>query len=80
MPAADLPRVDLRAVQTPQGFARDVLQRAHAAGTAGATDDAQLVEALGLPVTTVPGSEEAFKVTRPLDLLLADALLRSPRA
>jgi 2-C-methyl-D-erythritol 4-phosphate cytidylyltransferase len=70
-----VPRADLRAVQTPQGFAREVLERAHAAGTAGATDDASMVEALGLPVTTVAGAEEAFKVTRPLDLLLAEAVL-----
>jgi 2-C-methyl-D-erythritol 4-phosphate cytidylyltransferase len=71
-----VPRADLRAVQTPQGFARHVLERAHGAGVQGATDDASLVEALGLPVTTVAGSEEAFKVTRPLDLLLAEAVLR----
>jgi 2-C-methyl-D-erythritol 4-phosphate cytidylyltransferase len=70
-----VPRADLRAVQTPQGFARDVLVRAHREARAGATDDAALVEALGLPVTTVAGAEEAFKVTRPLDLLLAEAVL-----
>ena len=40
-----------------------------------ATDDAGLVEAIGGTVVTVPGSEEAFKVTRPLDLLLAEAVL-----
>ncbi len=39
------------------------------------TDDAGLVEALGVAVTTVPGSQEAFKVTRPADLILAEALL-----
>ena len=70
-------RASLRAVQTPQGFRRDVLVRAHAQaeGEDGASDDAGLVEALGLPVVTVPGAEDAFKVTRPLDLLLAEALL-----
>jgi 2-C-methyl-D-erythritol 4-phosphate cytidylyltransferase len=75
---ATVDRSRLRAVQTPQGFRRDVLERAHAAGygTAGATDDASLVEALGVPVTVVDGSEEAFKVTRPIDLLLAETLLR----
>jgi 2-C-methyl-D-erythritol 4-phosphate cytidylyltransferase len=72
-----VPRAALRAVQTPQGFARDVLERAHRTGAPGATDDASLVEALGLPVATVPGAEEAFKVTRPLDLLLAEAVLRA---
>lgn len=78
-------RAGLVAVQTPQGFARDVLEKAHAAagetGGAGegATDDAGLVERLGIPVRTVPGSEEAFKVTRPVDLLLAEAILARRR-
>lgn len=72
-----VPRADLRAVQTPQGFARSVLERAHRDGPSGATDDAALVEALGLPVTTVAGAAEAFKVTQPQDLLLAEAVLRA---
>ena len=76
---ATVDRAGLRAVQTPQGFRREVLERAHAAATGAATDDAGLVEALGLPVTTVAGSEEAFKVTRPLDLLLAEAVLAARR-
>ncbi len=70
----------LRAVQTPQGFSRPVLEEAHRVATADATDDAALVEALGLTVQTVPGSPEAFKVTRPIDLILAEALLASFRA
>ncbi len=70
-------RSSLRAVQTPQGFRREVLARAHAEVAHAVTDDAGMVEALGLPVTTVPGSEEAFKVTRPLDLVLAEAVLAS---
>jgi 2-C-methyl-D-erythritol 4-phosphate cytidylyltransferase len=78
-------RSGLVAVQTPQGFAREVLEKAHAAAVEtgvtgeGATDDAGLVERLGIPVRTVPGSEEAFKVTRPLDLLLAEAILARRR-
>lgn len=72
---ATLDRSALRAVQTPQGFQREVLERAHAAGLPSATDDAGLVEALGGEVATVPGHEEAFKVTRPIDLLLAEAVL-----
>jgi 2-C-methyl-D-erythritol 4-phosphate cytidylyltransferase len=70
-------RGDLRAVQTPQGFVRDVLVRAHAQPGPPVTDDAALVERLGLTVVTVPGSQEAFKVTRPFDLLVAEALLRA---
>jgi 2-C-methyl-D-erythritol 4-phosphate cytidylyltransferase len=66
----------LRAVQTPQGFRRAVLVAAHAAAADEHTDDAGLVEKLGLPVHTVPGHEAAFKITKPLDLVLAEALLR----
>ena len=76
-------RARLRAVQTPQGFRRDVLAEAHRTITAegeGATDDAGMVEQLGLPVVVVPGHEEAFKVTRPLDLVLAEAVLARRRA
>ncbi|MCM3887631.1 2-C-methyl-D-erythritol 4-phosphate cytidylyltransferase [Frankia sp. R82] len=69
------PRDGLRAVQTPQGFRRDVLAAAYALHDVPVTDDAGLVEALGVPVTTVPGAQEAFKVTRPPDLVLAEALL-----
>ncbi|MGP3635773.1 2-C-methyl-D-erythritol 4-phosphate cytidylyltransferase [Streptomyces sp. 24-1644] len=76
-------RARLRAVQTPQGFDRDTLVRAHTTAAVdgeGATDDAGMVERLGAPVVVVPGHEEAFKVTRPLDLLLAEAVLARRRA
>src|SRR5690606_5134976 len=69
----------LRAVQTPQGFDRAVLMRAHATVTEHVTDDASMIEQLGLTVVTVPGHEEAFKVTRPLDLVLAEAVLARRR-
>ena len=65
----------LRAVQTPQGFRRAVLVAAHAAAGDEHTDDAGMVEKLGRPVHTVPGHEAAFKITKPLDLVLAEALL-----
>lgn len=61
----------LRAVQTPQGFTAEVLRRAHA-GAADATDDAGLVEALGIDVLVVPGEALAFKVTTPFDLRMAE--------
>ncbi|WP_409237845.1 2-C-methyl-D-erythritol 4-phosphate cytidylyltransferase [Streptomyces sp. PA5.6] len=70
----------LRAVQTPQGFDRATLVRAHESVTGQVTDDAGMVEQLGLPVVCVPGHEEAFKVTRPLDLVLAEAVLARRRA
>jgi 2-C-methyl-D-erythritol 4-phosphate cytidylyltransferase len=69
-------RAALRSVQTPQGFRHSVLAAAHAAATDPLTDDAGLVEKAGLPVTCIPGSELALKITRPLDLVLAEALLR----
>jgi 2-C-methyl-D-erythritol 4-phosphate cytidylyltransferase len=70
----------LRAVQTPQGFDRATLVRAHETVTDNVTDDASMVEQLGEPVVVVPGHEEAFKVTRPLDLVLAEAVLARRRA
>ncbi|KJR09962.1 2-C-methyl-D-erythritol 4-phosphate cytidylyltransferase [Gordonia sihwensis] len=63
-------RSELRAVQTPQGFTAQVLRRAHDA-QADATDDAGLVEALGIPVRVIPGDAMAFKVTTQFDLALA---------
>ena len=68
-------RAGLRAVQTPQGFRREVLARAHAAAGHDATDDAGLVESLGESVGMIPGHVEAFKVTTPFDLVLAEAVL-----
>ncbi|MGW0392286.1 2-C-methyl-D-erythritol 4-phosphate cytidylyltransferase [Streptomyces sp. NPDC003042] len=76
-------RARLRAVQTPQGFDLATLLRAHekiAVNGEGATDDAGMVERLGVTVVAVPGHEEAFKVTRPLDLVLAEAVLARRRA
>ncbi|MES9521125.1 2-C-methyl-D-erythritol 4-phosphate cytidylyltransferase [Streptomyces capoamus] len=72
-------RSRLRAVQTPQGFDRETLVRAHGSVTENVTDDASMVEQLGVPVVAVPGHEEAFKVTRPLDLVLAEAVLARRR-
>ena len=68
-------RDHLRAVQTPQGFTRTLLQRAHAGG-ASASDDAGLVERLGEPVVVVPGDPRAMKVTTPHDLAVAAVYLR----
>lgn len=70
-------RAELRAVQTPQGFAVDVLRRAHAGG-ADATDDAGLIEALGVDVRVVPGDPTAFKITTPFDLRIARLMCAHP--
>lgn len=71
-----LDRTALRAVQTPQGFRRLVLERAHqSAADADSPDDASLVEALGLTVRTVPGDPAALKITTSIDLLTVAALV-----
>ncbi|MFL6167503.1 MAG: 2-C-methyl-D-erythritol 4-phosphate cytidylyltransferase [Ornithinibacter sp.] len=67
-------RASLRAVQTPQGFAREVLVAAYRSGLA-ATDDAALVELAGHHVVVVEGDPLAFKVTTPDDLEHAERLL-----
>ncbi|MER7071962.1 2-C-methyl-D-erythritol 4-phosphate cytidylyltransferase [Terrabacter sp. NPDC000476] len=67
-------RATLRAVQTPQGFRRDLLERAHAVSS-DATDDAGLVERLGERVLVVDGDPRALKVTTPADLEAAARLL-----
>lgn len=65
--------------QTPQAFPRDVLLQAYREGAgedAPVTDDAALVERLGVEVRIVPGSPENLKVTRPEDMEVAEVLLR----
>lgn len=74
---ATVDRAALRAVQTPQGFTRELLERAHAAAGEHATDDAGLVERLGLPVWVVPGDDRAAKITTPRDLAIAELLATS---
>jgi 2-C-methyl-D-erythritol 4-phosphate cytidylyltransferase len=74
-----VPRDGLWRAQTPQGFPRAVLERAHAAARAaraGATDDAALVERTGVPVRLVPDSPRNLKVTTAEDLALAELLAR----
>lgn len=73
-----LDRSELWAVQTPQVFRRDALERAldvPAQELARATDDAWLIERAGGRVIVVRGSDENLKVTTPMDLRLAELLL-----
>jgi 2-C-methyl-D-erythritol 4-phosphate cytidylyltransferase len=71
-------RSALRAVQTPQAFAADVLRAAYAgaADGEGATDDAALVERVGRDVVVVDGHPLALKITTAEDLARAEWLLR----
>ncbi len=79
------PREELRAVQTPQGFHLPTLLRAHEAAasfdpqqSAAVTDDAMLVEMLGVTVHAVHGATQSLKITTPLDLIIAEGLLEGP--
>ena len=68
----------LRAVQTPQGFAAEVLRAAYGSGVGAgalATDDASLVELGGHDVVVVDGDPLAFKITTPEDLERAECVL-----
>jgi 2-C-methyl-D-erythritol 4-phosphate cytidylyltransferase len=62
-------------VQTPQGFDRVTLLGAYARLPEGEelTDDAAVVRAAGIPVTTVAGDERAAKITVAHDLALAES-------
>jgi 2-C-methyl-D-erythritol 4-phosphate cytidylyltransferase len=76
-------REQLRAMQTPQLFVRQVLEEAHRLALRDlveATDEAALVELAGHPVQVVPGDPENLKVTTPLDLAVAETLLARRRA
>ena len=70
-----LPRAELAAVQTPQAFDRELLERALMATPDDATDEGGLVEALGETVRTVAGDPRNLKITVPGDLALAAALV-----
>ena len=72
---ATLPRNNLWLTQTPQAFAFDVLQKAYAAAVNDkfyGTDDASLVERIGVKVKMIAGSYENIKITTPDDLIIAE--------
>ena len=67
--------------QTPQGFTRETIVRAHREAKSqrlSATDDAALCERLGIPVVVVRGSERAMKITEEPDFARAEALFMIP--
>ena len=75
-------RAQLWEVQTPQGFKREIIEEAYQKamqdGTMG-TDDASLVERLGVPVKVVTSDYRNIKITTPEDLLIVEAFLREGR-
>ena len=79
MVVSTVDRDGLVTVQTPQAFTAAVLRTAHREGGL-ATDDAGLVEQLGVAVHTVPGDPRNLKITRMEDLAVAEALMvEAPR-
>jgi 2-C-methyl-D-erythritol 4-phosphate cytidylyltransferase len=79
---ATLDRQHVWRAQTPQGFPRELLDRAYADAHAAqftATDDAALVERLGQPVQIVAGSERAMKITEERDFARAEAMWQGLR-
>ncbi|MCX5839059.1 MAG: 2-C-methyl-D-erythritol 4-phosphate cytidylyltransferase [Deltaproteobacteria bacterium] len=74
-----VPREGLWLTQTPQAFRRDVILAAYKRAAADAfygTDDASLVERMGIPVRMIPGDADNIKVTTPEDLARAERMIR----
>lgn len=71
-----LPRSGLVAIQTPQGFRRDLLLPALRASEENLPDDAAALLVRGIPVAVVPGDPRNLKITFPEDLALAAVLLQ----
>ncbi len=74
-----LDRTTLWAVQTPQTFRHAILKKAYEKALEDgykATDDASLVERMGISVEVVEGSYDNIKITTPEDLVLGEAILK----
>ena len=75
-----VPRADLWQAQTPQGFPRELIERAYRRSKGhDTTDDAALVEALGETVVLVPGSTRNLKLTTAEDFVLAELMAKAAR-
>lgn len=70
------PRSSLFTAQTPQVFRFDILRKAYENPAGDVTDDASLVEGLGIRVRLYPGSYDNIKITTPEDLALAEVLIK----
>ena len=81
--AETLERETIWLAQTPQAFQVNLLRLAHEKASRDkmmVTDDAALVESLGVSVHLVPGSQENIKVTTVTDLIIAEAILAQRQA
>lgn len=76
--ADTIDRRTLRSALTPQAFRYDILARAFERERLGedVTDECYIVEKLGVEIAVVEGSKNNIKITRPADIILAEALLR----
>lgn len=75
-----LERDNLRAIQTPQGFQRELLTKSYEKALENkfvGTDDASVAEFAGFSVKIIEGLEQNFKITSPMDFALAEVLLHS---
>jgi 2-C-methyl-D-erythritol 4-phosphate cytidylyltransferase / 2-C-methyl-D-erythritol 2,4-cyclodiphosphate synthase len=73
-----VPRDALYRAQTPQAFDFQTLLKAHRSGIKGATDDASLLEAAGIPTKIVPGTDSNIKLTYPEDFARLEAIMTPP--
>lgn len=73
------PRKEFMAIHTPQAFLYSIILKAHQniPDDFMVTDDASLVEELGIPVKVINSSEENIKVTTPLDMVVAENILKN---
>lgn len=67
-------RSSLFAIQTPQAFRVRIIRQAHEKAVESFTDDAGMVEALGIPVRLVEGARDNIKITTPKDLIMAEEM------
>jgi 2-C-methyl-D-erythritol 4-phosphate cytidylyltransferase len=75
----EVSRENLRIVQTPQVFRKELIKKAYAlASRENFTDDATVLETLGETIHLVEGNPENIKITRPADLRCAEAILGYP--
>ena len=73
------PREGLAAVQTPQVFQADLIRAALQSAVEQElpiTDDCSAVERMGIPIQPVDGWEENLKITTPMDIIMAEEILR----
>jgi 2-C-methyl-D-erythritol 4-phosphate cytidylyltransferase len=76
-----IPREKVKLIQTPQTFNSEILKRGYAQSFNEAfTDEASVVERLGIRINLIAGEETNIKITRPIDLIIAEKILEERMA